>query len=187
MRQELRIIALYGPQTVGKTTVANRILEIGQIDGWRRLSFAEPIRAMLAAILPSQELSPLADKSKPLAVLGGKTSRDALKLLGTEWGRKLIDIDIWLNVLLNKATENNWNSIVIDDLRMDNEYAAIKRLGGLVVRVKRETDPPYDPTHESELQWPLWKPDFIATNNAPASCAQDILSHSVQFFNKKTK
>lgn len=185
MSADIRIIGLYGPQRVGKTTVAEAITKAPGGAGWRRLSFADPIRAMLAAILPAEELSPLADKSKPLKVLGGKSSRDALKLLGTEWGRELIDIDIWLNALLNKAVDNKWHNIVIDDLRMHNEYNAIKRLGGFVVRVKRDPDPPYDLTHQSEAQWPLWKPDMTALNSAPSSCAQDILSHAVQFFSNQ--
>lgn len=183
----MNIIGLYGPQRVGKTTVAEAITKVDPGASWKRLSFADPIRAMLAAILPAEQLSPLADKSKPLKVLGGKTSRDALKLLGTEWGRQLIDQDIWLNALLNKARDNNWYNIVIDDLRMDNEYKAIKDLGGFVVRVKRDPDPPYDLTHESESQWPLWKPDMVALNTAPSACAQYILSHAVQFFYKNTQ
>lgn len=172
---DMKIIGLYGPQRVGKTTVAEAIEHISKPHGWKRMSFAQPIREMLRPILPASALSPFADKDVPLRVLGGKTVRDALKLLGTEWGRDLIANDLWINVLLSRAEQNGWDRIVIDDLRMDNEAQAIKSLGGIIVKVLRGYEMPMDVSHSSELQWPKWQADFYAVNDTPTKCAQEIV------------
>jgi hypothetical protein len=171
----MKIIGLYGPQRVGKTTVAEAIEHITKPHGWKRMSFAQPIREMLRPILPASALSPFADKDNPLRVLGGKSVRDALKLLGTEWGRDLITNDIWINALLSRAEENKWDKIVIDDLRMDNEAHAIKSLGGIIVKIVRSHEMPVDTTHKSELQWPKWQADLYVVNTSPTSCAQEIV------------
>ena len=179
----MKIIGLYGPQKVGKTSVAQAIEHITKPYGFKRMSFAEPIRQMLKPLLPPNLLIPSADKDSPIELLGGKSVRDALKLLGTEWGRALLHEDLWVNVLLSNAYEQKYKNIVIDDLRMDNEFAMIKRLGGMTVLLSRDGVVANDTSHTSELQWPKWTPDFRVINGSPTSCAQEVYLNAVQFFN----
>lgn len=77
------------------------------------------------------------------------TPRTLLQLLGTECGRRVIHPEIWVNSLMaeykgieqpNKPGQErqisfpNW---VITDVRFPNEAEAIKRKGGIVLRIER--------------------------------------------------
>ncbi len=59
--------------------------------------------------------------------------------LGTEWGREMIGDDIWVRAWENsvKAHLANGVDIITEDLRFENEYEAVRRLGGMVIRVER--------------------------------------------------
>ena len=103
------------------------------------------------------------------------TPRKLLQLLGTEYGRKIIHPNIWVNALMSgyngvicsKKKSNdfvlageeeiyvkypNW---IITDVRFPNEAKAIKDRGGILIRIERDyilTGGPEDPKiqHESE-------------------------------------
>ena len=68
------------------------------------------------------------------------TPRWVLQFWGTEVCRHHFHDDIWIASLENKLRSSQDN-IVISDVRFANEIAAIKRAGGLVVRIKRGPDP----------------------------------------------
>lgn len=80
------------------------------------------------------------------------TPRKLLQLLGTDCGRKIIHPNIWVNALFSdyKAgfeflPQSNGNKIktpiypnwIITDVRFPNEVEAIKKRGGIVIRVDR--------------------------------------------------
>jgi hypothetical protein len=63
------------------------------------------------------------------------TPRLLLQLIGTECGRDIIHPNIWVN-----STFADWKphcSWVITDTRFPNEADAIKKRGGIVIRVER--------------------------------------------------
>jgi len=63
------------------------------------------------------------------------TPRKILQLLGTEYGRKIIHPNIWVNSLFSDYKENsNW---IITDVRFPNEVEGIKNRGGKVFRIER--------------------------------------------------
>lgn len=63
------------------------------------------------------------------------TPRKLMQVLGTECIRNLIHPNAWVNSLFaNYSDEFNW---VIDDMRFNNEYEAIKTRGGILIRVER--------------------------------------------------
>ena len=68
------------------------------------------------------------------------TPRWILQRWGTEVCRKGFHDDIWIASVENKMRKTRDN-IVISDVRFPNEIAAIHNAGGLVVRIKRGTDP----------------------------------------------
>ncbi len=73
--------------------------------------------------------------------------RRLLQLLGTECGRKCIDPNIWVD-LWERATPAFGNTdgagvVIADDVRFDNELAAIHRLGGTVIEVRRKSRLPW--------------------------------------------
>ena len=77
------------------------------------------------------------EKENPKFGLCGKTPRHIMQTLGTEWGRKLIGDDIWLEVMLNRIRTTRSKTIIIDDCRFENEADLVHSLGGVVVQIER--------------------------------------------------
>lgn len=72
-----------------------------------------------------------------------KTPRIFLQRLGTEWGRNRIHSEIWVEAWRNSLGESaveHFGDIlaVADDCRFENEAAAIRKEGGIVVRIERD-------------------------------------------------
>ena len=139
------LIGLYSsaPQS-GKSTVASLLCEHHD---YLVTPFAGTLKEMLRVLLldlgvSHQETERLlfVDKEEPLMILGGKTCRYALQTIGTEWGRKMIWGDLWIQAWKQQVRQSRsvgQRLIVADDMRFPNEFDAIRSLGGITVRVKR--------------------------------------------------
>lgn len=96
------------------------------------------------------------------------TPRKLLQLVGTDCIRNIVHKDAWVNALfaeykleevLPETDTNLYNYIpkykypnwIIDDVRFDNEYQAIKSRGGLLIRVNRASDNKDEHKSETEL------------------------------------
>ena len=139
------IIAFTGLAQSGKTTAANAFISIG----YDRMSFAEPIKAMVSCLTPCK------DKDARPPSLCGKTLREVYQTLGTDWGRNMGGGDIWilagrarLDELLGDVESDIIRGIVLDDVRFDNEAELIRSMGGLVVEITRSSVPQME--HSSE-------------------------------------
>lgn len=128
------LIGLCGLAGSGKSTVG-RIL--CHHHNFMRKPFAFPLKRMVAALgVPADDLDgPSCIKEMPCAALGGRTIRHTLQTLGTEWGRQHMGEDFWVE-LWARGVEH-MPRIVADDVRFPNEAEAIRKLGGLVVRIDR--------------------------------------------------
>jgi hypothetical protein len=138
----VRTIGLCGPAGAGKSTAAERLVQ-----RWRfnRVRFAGPLKAMMLALGLDPEQADGDRKEEPSALLCGRTPRQAMQWLGTEWGRNLIGEGFWI-AAWQAAVERTppgqpWTAapklIVADDVRFANEAKAIRDRGGLVVRIER--------------------------------------------------
>lgn len=121
--KKLNIILLRGKAQAGKSTVA-QYLESQR--GYYTFSFAGPIHRHICDILdlPFEEV-PGKLKNTPLEALGGKTPRQAMQTLGTEWGRNMIFQKIWTTSVIDrikKRATTGQIDFVISDFRFDNEY-----------------------------------------------------------------
>lgn len=145
------LIGLHGVKGSGKSTVAD-YLESHY--GFTRVRFADPLKNMMRALGLRTEHIEGNLKEVPCPLLGGQTPRYAMQTLGTEWGRTLIDEDLWVNAATNKVRSLlAWNrDVVMEDARFPNELRAIKALGGRIAliapgdRLPISTDP-----HASEV------------------------------------
>jgi len=142
------IIGLCGPQHAGKSSIAKEAVHIltGRGISARTLSFADPLRSMLTALLlssgmdPAQAAHALTDqtaKETPLAMFGGKTPRYALQTLGTDWGRALISPDLWVNIAMQNIAANPSDVVILDDVRFDREIEIILTRAGSIVEISR--------------------------------------------------
>lgn len=166
------IIALCGPAGSGKTTIAKALVEN---HGFIRKPFADPLKRMIAAGFNiERELldGPREVKALPMAIFNGKTLRDVMQTLGTEWGRDMIGADLWSNAW--QTGIGSGYSYVADDLRFANEAAAVWGIEGFVIRLHRDGAGILS-DHASE-KMDGFEPDFEVDNNRPAHIVcRDIL------------
>lgn len=94
-------------------------------------------------------------------ILVKTTPRWLLQNIGTDCFRKLIHPDVW--VISTFADYDESKNVVITDVRFKNEADAIKKRGGIVIRIKRPTDD-YSITHPSETALDDY-PNFDAVIN----------------------
>lgn len=134
-------IGLSGFAQTGKTTVANYI---ESEFGYRRQHIAEPLRDMLRTLLRRYRYTDetidrylTGDLKEEVIPELGVTSRHAQITIGTEWGRELINQDIWADLW---ALEASWAGglAMNDSVRFPNEENAIRHeLGGFTILVTR--------------------------------------------------
>lgn len=132
------IIGFSGLAGAGKSTAARALRDER---GFTVLPFAGPLKAMARAFgLTVAEMTLF--KELPLERLNGKSPRQFMQLLGTEFGRNLIGPNVWVDAWrdgLGESAAEHFGDIfaVADDVRFENEAAAIRAEGGIVVRVGR--------------------------------------------------
>lgn len=143
------------PQS-GKSTVAS-FMQDGLV---ARLSFADPLKAMVEVLLESygytyserQEMLYGSAKEKMTTV--GLTTRQLLQTLGTEWGRNTVDKDIWVTALIKqvKYALSEGYDVVVDDARFISELEALEAVSErfIVARVSRFAKDEIVNTHSSE-------------------------------------
>lgn len=123
------IIGFTGKAGSGKDTAADYLVTH---HGFVKLSFAGPLKAMLAA---GGMPEPKHREEKEALVPGFLfTWREAAQKLGTEWGRSL-DLEIWLKMMEQQIVQSQSHNIALSDLRYENEAAMVRRLGGVVVHM----------------------------------------------------
>jgi hypothetical protein len=159
------IIGLAGRKQSGKTTVANHLVEAGFV----RVSFADSMRYMIRSLLIScgfsaghVEMMLMSEKETVIDSIG-KSPRQLMQLLGTDWGRHLIHEDIWVMAAKQKVNSLDCFNIVFDDVRFENEAAMIRSLGGLIIHIDRDSDSMDG--HVSEAGIERHDADYLIVNN----------------------
>ena len=127
------IIGLCGLAGCGKNAVAEIL---ARRQGAEVIAFAGPIYEAVSAIT-GLSVSELADRPVKEVALPwlGKSPRELLQTLGTEWGRESVHPEIWVRTAMRRAA--GCRLAVITDCRFTNEAQAIRRAGGFVWQVRR--------------------------------------------------
>ena len=144
------IIGIAGFQGSGKDTIADYLCNIY---GFKRDSFAATLKDAVAAVFGwdrellegrTRESRAWRETVDPWWAnrldMPNLTPRLVLQRWGTEVARKSWHDDTWIASLENKLNRAH-NDIVITDVRFPNEIAAVKRAGGIVIRVVRGAEP----------------------------------------------
>lgn len=159
------MVGLAGRARSGKDTVAEHLRAR---HGLQCLALADPIKNAVAAMLGVSR-AVLDEYPKEMEIADLKASpRKLFQTLGTEWGRHMIDRDMWLTLAdrqWRQACRNrDFIGLVISDVRMANEAAWVRSHGGVVVHLERATRERVRP-HVSELPLPVLNGDFRLSND----------------------
>ena len=158
-----KIIAFTGVAGSGKSTAAQYLVER---HGFERVRFAGRLKDMMRALGLSEREIEGDLKEKPCALLAGKTPRYAMQTIGTEWGRDIIDHDLWVRVWADRVAKlPAGKPVVVDDCRFPNEAATVRALGGNIVRIMRP-GAGTSSAHLSETHTHEMRPDITLRNDA---------------------
>lgn len=167
------VIGITGKARAGKDTVAayisalvqsyNDLPNVEHQDSYvvGMEAFAAPIKSMIAMLLDffglgqimePHTLAPYIDGDKKEEIIPalGKSSREMMQTLGTDWGRQTVNEDMWLNCMTERI--NRYDEIVnhgykgafvlCTDVRFDNEAQALKdRHDATILQVVRDEAP----------------------------------------------
>jgi hypothetical protein len=167
------IIGICGEKRHGKDSCANVLIEKF---GFRRYSFAEPIRESIKNIFLWDD-DWIDNHKEEIDPYWGISYRQAAQDLGTEWGRvhlgemfpqfKSITQDaLWIcraeKYINSFSEEQRW---VIPDVRFPNEELFIKGKGGKLLRVVRPSMINQGDTHPSEKWVSSFNVDYEIIND----------------------
>lgn len=156
------LIGLYSPcPQSGKTTAARHLVNRY---GFAKLSFAKPIKDAICAMLDNTFAFGETYKDVVIPWLGW-TPRQLAQSLGTDWGRNMVDSELWIKIAMNRAGRlmADGRNVVIDDLRFGNEWQAIKAAGGVCVYLSRKGHV-VNVDHPSEGQLVGYPFDYVLQN-----------------------
>lgn len=162
------IVGFNGKAGSGKDTAAQALIDLG----WFKYSFAQPIRDGLTAMFGISQADMFNQDIKNLPdYYQGKSIRYLLQSLGTEWGRRFISENVWIDRTMQICSQHE--NVVLADVRYDNEAQAIIDAGGIVIQVVRLNNEHINLTlkngiasHETEKGISDYLINFTIENNA---------------------
>jgi hypothetical protein len=133
-----RVIAFAGAAGSGKDTAAEHLVKHYN---YARCTFAGPLKAALNAMFGwDKALWDNRDWKEAVQPDIGKSPRQMAQTLGTEWGRELVNRDLWMMLAaraVSRAHINGFDGIVFTDCRFNNEAEFVLAQGGVVLQLVR--------------------------------------------------
>lgn len=168
----MKIIGLTGRAGSGKDTISDHLVFTY---GFIKVSLAEPLRYGIAAMfgISSEEMAGRESKEAVIDWIG-KSPRQLLQTLGTEWGRNQVADDIWLRVagrridmIQQNARYTGAKGVVVSDIRFANEAAWLRGIGTLAHVIRAETCLQGDTaSHASETGVTMEASDWVINNQS---------------------
>ena len=161
----MNIIGITGQARAGKDSIGDYLMYMTEAR-FIRLSFAAPLKRMVATLLNRDE--DWINEHKEDHIDGLASPRRLLQTLGTDWGRSMIDPNIWVNLVNRELNERllseSLEGVVLTDCRFNNEADWIHGNGGEVWQVIRP-DAPEVNSHVSEAGIDPERVDRIILND----------------------
>jgi len=141
----MKLVALCGFKGSGKNWTSHFIRKHYDFE---ILSFSDPIKDIMSSIFDLDRNimigSHLSDREKKenrnefLSRICEKnlSVRDAMIIIGETLKEKFSE-NLWINIIEHRIRKNNFEKVVISDLRLKSEYEWIKRNHGKIVLVKK--------------------------------------------------
>lgn len=126
------LIGITGKARSGKDTIAKHL---ASKHGFEHYWFSKPMKDALAVMLGWTSEHLYGDLKEVVDPFYNVSPRRALQTIGTDWGRDLINKDLWL-LCAERAISNSPN-LVISDVRFDNEASLIRSRGGFIISISR--------------------------------------------------
>lgn len=147
-----KLIAIYSPAPQsGKSTIANYLVDKY---GYTKVPFASILKEMARPIFTSlgytfQDIYGFETTQKEVMLpVIGTTPRRIYQTLGTEWGRNMINADLWIKLWEARAKQHEL--VVVDDMRFPNEMEKVKEMGGICLKIVRNGVDGFSMEHSSE-------------------------------------
>ena len=141
-----KIIGITGLKRSGKDTTAYYLHKKYNYDIFH---FAEPLKDMITALLANVDCNDnyfTEYHKEEIIPTINQSYRSLAQTLGTEWGRNMMDNDLWIRILEFNSQWSNY--IVIPDLRFNNEAKWIADNNGIILKIVKDTG--LSDTHASE-------------------------------------
>lgn len=210
------ILGIVGFAGSGKGTVGDILVNDHD---FTKLSFADAVKDATSAIFgwPRHLLEGDTDESRKFretkddfwsARFGyNVTPRHMLQLMGTEAGREVFNQDLWIHTVERRIRyKQEWefeDNFVIPDVRFPNEIEAIRKWGGVIIRVVRGDEPEWYDTayaansdfshapecgkameklgiHISEWAWIGQQFNYLISNNGTLSMLEADVNHMLR-------
>jgi len=135
----MKLLGIHGKARAGKDTIASYLTNNRDFE---RYAFADPIRDAVSTMFDLSEEQIHGNQKEKVIDWVGKSPRQLMQTLGTEWGRDLVHPDLWL-----KLAQRHWENLteycidtfgeipeglVIPDVRFENEAKWIRENGMLI-------------------------------------------------------
>jgi hypothetical protein len=188
-KRTTRLIGIGGRLRSGKDTVADYLVERQEFTKeWMSRPLDDAMKILDPLIqMPGQEGATfqrytwLRGHSDYTEAKKNPEVRRFLQVLGTDFGRKMIHEDVWVNIAAKSIQEllDRGEHVVLTGVRFPNELEMIKRLGGDTWWIER---PGVDTSseHESEqaLKWSDF--DLPMINNSTLTDLYNLVTHALR-------
>ena len=159
------IIALTGQAFSGKDTVG---AYLARAHCFASFAFAEPIREGLKAMLYLEDSHYTPESKESIIPWIGKSPRQLMQTLGTDWGRNLVADDLWVRIMAERiyhATRAG-DDVVITDLRFQSEAKMIHDMHGQIWKIARpDSATTAHSSHQSETEIKTIECDRVLIND----------------------
>jgi hypothetical protein len=166
------LIGLSGKAGSGKSTVGDYLTGA---HGYEQFAFAEALKEVVGLAFGFEEEQLYGRRKEAVDPRWGVSPRWCMQWLGTEVLRARWP-QIWIyhlrREILDFLSVNGQHPVVVTDVRFQDEAEALKRIGGVLVRLRRDQEQRIEacatgfPEHISETDLDGWKGwDYVIQNN----------------------
>lgn len=168
------LIGVLGKSGSGKDTIADYVCENY---GYTKIAFAKPIKDICRIMFGFNEEQLYGNKKETVDEYWGVSPRHMFQYIGTDVMRTQIQtqipnigMDFWVKctekIILNLLKENK--KVIVSDVRFQNEIDLITRLGGVVIKLNRDSNNLKDGTesHISEQNIDNLIGNYLIENNS---------------------